>query len=829
MSIIFQKLSFIENPKSRCVNYIFLQNKQKMMYCMNKLIFFILVLFSQLAYSQSSYTYMGTFSSNGVPNYLAERDIVTPDFVARINASFPERYPVPSYNPQYITNGIQTNIELKENADVWVTFVSEGAGYMNVLGYYTYDVSNPSQTPPNKQDIKIIFPNVSALGSGGGLIAGDKVNLGSFSAGTGIAWVLLANAWKGGITGVGAPLWTLYSNRLFNPESIDSQKFHNVLLYDAPSNRIVLGFEDIRRDYSSCDNDFNDAIFYVTATPNSAIALNNINETAEVGTEVSSGNDGGLESNGSLAEKIALRNIKKDLTNINTNSKAIFSNKNLFSIQNFPSALNGQSLDFFFPIIGNDSSIAYLSSPLDLLEITNAVDVLSADYFKFTDRTAVMLATKTLTEVYNHTKSICDRVGGSNLENVKLINILGKYPTNLIALKKNNTIEYAISFSMRNISDNTYEYNSHWNIENFPKENMYLNFQLWGNKPADVFFLAEEVLKRLEQNLVVLPNYNYSPFPSILMKSGSYSQGKFKMDILNSTKTTGILKIDGTYRASENRSSNNFSEQIFLNGQTTQKIELPTKGVFDAGLVIRLDGQQLQDNIYLADGAWVANYENQNVKEVLLKITPQDGLISSSEKYWVERGFEAKGKVKNYYSVHRPLRLGLNPVDLNEFNYLVFTASGMGEVEIVVSRNGIKEWNYQSRIRINLSNEAKIYSINLNNLKGAYGLNFIKTDIKALTFSIIGNNQVFEPFDFKFNQLAFQKTSSCESNKEIISTTYSAEKYQSQGVIKVKNSNKSESNTSLTATKAIEFLPGFTTENGAVFKAEIGVCENVEY
>ena len=61
------------------------------------------------------------------------------------------------------------DIVLKDNADVWVTFVGEGAGYKNVLGFYTYDAENPSDETPKPEDITIVFPNVSAKYSGGSL------------------------------------------------------------------------------------------------------------------------------------------------------------------------------------------------------------------------------------------------------------------------------------------------------------------------------------------------------------------------------------------------------------------------------------------------------------------------------------------------------------------------------------------------------------------------------------------------------------------------------------------------------------------------------------
>ena len=95
---------------------------------------------------------------------------------------------------------------------------------------------------PAAEDITIIFPNASALYSGGGLQVGDKVNIGRFSAGTGIGWVLLANAWDANTSSVGYGLWQLFSNPDYNPEAQENLRYHNVLLNDPENERIILGF-----------------------------------------------------------------------------------------------------------------------------------------------------------------------------------------------------------------------------------------------------------------------------------------------------------------------------------------------------------------------------------------------------------------------------------------------------------------------------------------------------------------------------------------------------------------------------------------------------------
>ena len=247
---------------------------------MKKSLLQLVLLFSITVVSAQDYKFLGEYTSNGTPLYLEEvRDDVSVETQEMISEALPESFPVPDYNPHYISSGYDTDINLNATADIFVTFVAEGAGYRNVLGFYTYPVGNPPAVRPAKEDITIIFPNVSALGSGGGLIMGDKVNIGTFEEGTAIGWVLLANAWRNGA--VGNAYWDVFSNPIYNPEPEEALQHHNVLLEDPENERIILGFEDIRRDYRSCDNDFNDALFYVTASPYSAIVTTNFVDVDE--------------------------------------------------------------------------------------------------------------------------------------------------------------------------------------------------------------------------------------------------------------------------------------------------------------------------------------------------------------------------------------------------------------------------------------------------------------------------------------------------------------------------------------------------------------------
>jgi hypothetical protein len=47
-----------------------------------------------------------------------------------------------SFSLEYLSSTDNGNIELIADAEVWITFVHEGAGYKNALGYYTHKNDN---------------------------------------------------------------------------------------------------------------------------------------------------------------------------------------------------------------------------------------------------------------------------------------------------------------------------------------------------------------------------------------------------------------------------------------------------------------------------------------------------------------------------------------------------------------------------------------------------------------------------------------------------------------------------------------------------------------
>ncbi len=214
---------------------------------------------------KSTLSYVLPYNYNGAPIGM-DFDVLEQGFLEKVNATLPEGKPLQDYHPDYLSPDNQLNVVLIDQpADLWVTFVHEGAGNKNSLGYYTYQADNPPTSVADIDSIKVIFPNVSMWGSGGDLTPGDKVYLGQFDEGTVIAWVLMSNGWRYNQANITEDTW--YSNYELNHNSIQQ----SILVYDGEYEKLLFAFEDLEVPFG--DNDYNDAVFYATANPIESVEI----------------------------------------------------------------------------------------------------------------------------------------------------------------------------------------------------------------------------------------------------------------------------------------------------------------------------------------------------------------------------------------------------------------------------------------------------------------------------------------------------------------------------------------------------------------------------
>jgi hypothetical protein len=189
-----------------------------------------------------------------------------------INGVLVERQSVPQFHPELLPAQFDPNIKVVALSDIWVTFVKENAGFRNSLGYFTYpEGSPPSSISLASKQAGIIFPNSSASGSGGSLVAGNRMLLGRFPAGTRVGFFLIAD----GCPATGCTASTLnyskptyYTIDAMNPETAAENRRHVVLVNHQAERKHVLAFEDINRNPGAgSDHDFDDTVFVVSYNP----------------------------------------------------------------------------------------------------------------------------------------------------------------------------------------------------------------------------------------------------------------------------------------------------------------------------------------------------------------------------------------------------------------------------------------------------------------------------------------------------------------------------------------------------------------------------------
>ncbi|PKH51542.1 hypothetical protein CXF68_12995 [Tenacibaculum sp. Bg11-29] len=717
-----------------------------------KKLLFLLVITTATIYAQN-YQYLGEYTSNGTPLYLeSPGDNISYPTLDMISYSLPESYPVPDYNPHYISSGYETNVVLSETADVWVTFVSEGAGYRNSLGFYTYDINNLPATVPNAEDITIIFPNASALGSGGGLQVGDKVKIGNFPAGTGIGWVLLANAWSYSQVKVLNGYWQLYSNPDYNPEADGNLRHHNVFLNDPTNERLILGFEDIRRDYGNCDNDFNDAVFFVTASSFSALTTSNYADVSSA-TDVTSAFDGGLESNGKLANLIAQRNFKRK-KNGNLFNKKRLQRRYKKKATLLSKGVNPSSIEAFLPATGMyGTEKAFVSTPEDLLGITNAKEIFSVDLYTGEERTSAVLATATKGDVYDHSKEICDRLNNSVLEDVRTVTVRGHQVISSKIKRATGEVEYTLGFSIK-LGATANELYSFWNIEQYPGGDYY-NFQIWGSSFSQVFTISNHILDTFKSIKPLKSSTLEDVVPSVFVSSGYYKNGNIHLNIINKTKASS-LNFEAVLARTEVSDRINMSEVINLTGAWNETIIIPTGQLFDIGLSLSTNTSKQQDALYLADGPWGIDYLEENVRVNSFSIENNDNDKDNGEDiYQIEREPIVSGEIKGTLNLFRHVLAGDQTLDVSGYESIQFKIQNTKPVEVILVQDGIADWENRLRITIPVNDNEKLYTISFNDFLDKNGNPGEITDIKTIVFSLQGDYATYVPFTIAVNDVSF--------------------------------------------------------------------------
>jgi len=210
----------------------------------------------------AKFRFLGTWNDAGRADYLEDvRDTVPEELLDYIDNTLPESSSIIEANTGLFDPNAQLNTVLNDTADIYVTYISEGARYNNTMGYYTYPKGSPPATVYDLDSLVVIFPNVQE--ESGVLQSGEKVKIGTFPPNTVIGYFLIPDGWVEDTICLND--YMVFTDKQLNIHTSPEYRQHNILLQNGVTQKVVLGFEDLPRP--SSDDDFNDVMFWVDADP----------------------------------------------------------------------------------------------------------------------------------------------------------------------------------------------------------------------------------------------------------------------------------------------------------------------------------------------------------------------------------------------------------------------------------------------------------------------------------------------------------------------------------------------------------------------------------
>ncbi|MFY7672286.1 DUF6923 family protein [Tenacibaculum sp. MEBiC06402] len=466
----------------------------------------------------------------------------------------------------------------------------------------------------------------------------------------------------------------------------------------------------------------------------------------------STGNDGGLESNNRLSQQINQRNLNRVKTNYKFD---ISTAKKVLKKANYGKRSSGEvTLWDFIPMDVLQGVAVVESSPKDLEDITNAVDVLSVDYITSNNEgLGTILVLETENSVYEHTKLICDRFTGSELLSVSNMEINDELFIKSIVKRPDGGIEYVASFAVTESEDkSSYLVESHWNLDKYSHKGFY-NFQIWASNIDDLYKLSKEVLNLINVQKEIT-SYVGSEAPPVFIRKANYNNGKIDMEVVSTIGATTI-SIDGYKRATETSENQNVNFVINLDG-ALNNVTLETDRLYDFGFRLSNEYNMTPDDLFLSDGTWGVDYSSESFISDF-SVT-QNSIDYDEEVFAVERNIQATFQTNQDVSIYRSLTPKFETVDLSSYNTLSFLGKGTGKLKITLVKESVSSWENQPYKVIELNGFKKEHIIYFNDLLSGISNDNKLNDVKMLFFTLLSENGITQTKLLEIENIKFSKS-----------------------------------------------------------------------
>ncbi|MBN7815313.1 T9SS type A sorting domain-containing protein [Algoriphagus pacificus] len=543
----------------------------------------------------------------------------------------------------------------------------------------------------------------------------------------------------------------------FNPPGIPSGNEVQYTFYNnnlPTAGLITIEFSDPQDGLPLCTCTY--ALTSGTSTEVSIVNQDNL--------RVSSGSDGGLESK-SLGTAVVNQVFERF-----TDGNIPLDYRKKENLQNFKKAkINGMQLSAFIPdeqVLGSDYK-GYITSPSELLDITNAEEVISVDYLTQGNNLATFFATKTSNKVYEHSKYVCDRLKGAEILSIDSVQV-GKFNLIRSLLKPESGLnEYAVSFSVgMNANSDEFHLQSAWLLEDYRTEESFYNFQFWSADGKLLQAMIENVLSQLTSfgrlNQTVSKT-NPALFVSKTERDLS-DPSKVHLSIWNRTLQNSA-KIQLTSKINENTETTELKTlEVSLNPLGSTNLTLDVQDFAEVAIDL-LDQGNKTDYLYQSDGIW-AHYLPEGGQLIRYQVQNANNPEIKAGEYPIFRNVDFAASGSEYATVYKTIKGGAIPADLSNYSYLNFNASGVGKLTIRLVKASVQNFDAHYSYTFDLQQESKAYSIPLDHfsskeLKEKVNLN----DLVILSFTGASQRDI----EINLNNIRFsnEKELTLSENREI--------------------------------------------------------------
>ncbi|MCH9681347.1 MAG: thrombospondin type 3 repeat-containing protein [Deltaproteobacteria bacterium] len=333
----------------------------------------------------------------------------------------------------------------------------------------------------------------------------------------------------------------------------------------------------------------------------------------QYGNGATSGDGGGLESNGRLASSLARRAIERSR----------------MSTMPRPRAGTTGNLPALAPAAGVLGTAIVEVTPSDLVDLTNATDVYALDYLSDQgERLGSVLLVETVGGVYEHSKVVCDRASGARLSDLATIDVGGRTLLHATATNPGQrSVDHLATFALHEQADASASLYSYWLTSHYPNpdaEQRVIRVQTWSKTPGGEIQLAravidaanarystlgaagDEALVDDEDVAAGLPDERttrVTTLPAAVMRQGQVLGGSLVLE-LDALRAGGALSLR-TVTLDENAQSETVTERPLTDEQRAGLLTVDVGRALDVTVELLRDGV-VEDQLWLSDGAWAA-------------------------------------------------------------------------------------------------------------------------------------------------------------------------------------------------------------------------------